>query len=30
MIKVVFMIRRREGMTREEFQRYWRGEHAEP
>ena len=29
MIKVVFMIRRREGMTREEFQRYWRGEHAE-
>jgi uncharacterized protein (TIGR02118 family) len=29
MIKVVFMIRRREGMTREEFQRHWRGEHAE-
>jgi uncharacterized protein (TIGR02118 family) len=29
MIKVVFMIRRREGMTREEFQRYWSGEHAE-
>jgi uncharacterized protein (TIGR02118 family) len=29
MIKVVFMIRRREGMTREEFQRYWREEHAE-
>jgi hypothetical protein len=29
MIKVVFMIRRREGMTREDFQRYWREEHAE-
>ena len=29
MIKLVFMIRRREGMTREEFQRYWREEHAE-
>jgi len=29
MIKLVFMLRRREGMTREEFQRYWREEHAE-
>jgi uncharacterized protein (TIGR02118 family) len=29
MIKLVFVIRRREGMTREEFQRYWREEHAE-
>jgi uncharacterized protein (TIGR02118 family) len=29
MIKVVFMVRRREEMTREEFQRYWREEHAE-
>ena len=29
MIKVVFMLRRLEGMTREEFQRYWRGEHAQ-
>ncbi len=28
MIKLVFTIRRREGMTREEFQRYWRNEHA--
>jgi uncharacterized protein (TIGR02118 family) len=28
LIKLVFTIRRREGMTREEFQRYWRGEHA--
>ena len=28
MIKLVFVIRRREGMTREEFQRYWREEHA--
>jgi uncharacterized protein (TIGR02118 family) len=28
LIKLVFMIRRREGMTREEFQRYWRSEHA--
>jgi uncharacterized protein (TIGR02118 family) len=27
-IKLVFTIRRREGMTREEFQRYWREEHA--
>jgi uncharacterized protein (TIGR02118 family) len=29
LIKLVFTIRRREGMTRDEFQRYWRGEHAE-
>jgi uncharacterized protein (TIGR02118 family) len=29
MIKLVFMVRRREGMTQEEFQRYWREEHAE-
>jgi uncharacterized protein (TIGR02118 family) len=29
MIKLVFMIRRREGMTREEFQCYWREEHAQ-
>ncbi len=29
MIKVTFMLRRRDGMTREEFQRYWREEHAE-
>ena len=29
MIKLVFMLRRREGMTREEFQRYWKEEHAE-
>lgn len=29
MIKLVFTLRRREGMTREEFQRYWRTEHAE-
>jgi len=29
MIKVVFMVRRREGITREEFQRYWKEEHAE-
>ena len=28
MIKLVFNIRRREGMTRDEFQRYWRNEHA--
>jgi uncharacterized protein (TIGR02118 family) len=28
MIKLVFALRRREGMTREEFQRYWREEHA--
>jgi uncharacterized protein (TIGR02118 family) len=29
MIKLVFMVRRREGITREEFQRYWKEEHAE-
>ena len=29
MIKLIFTIRRREGMTREDFQRYWRNEHAE-
>jgi uncharacterized protein (TIGR02118 family) len=29
MIKLVFMVRRREGITREEFQSYWKGEHAE-
>jgi uncharacterized protein (TIGR02118 family) len=29
LIKLVFTIRRREGMTREEFQRYWRDEHAQ-
>ena len=28
MIKLVFTLRRREGMKREEFQRYWREEHA--
>ena len=28
MIKMVFPLRRREGMSREEFQRYWRGQHA--
>jgi uncharacterized protein (TIGR02118 family) len=28
MIKLVFTIRRREHMTREEFQRYWREQHA--
>lgn len=28
MIKLVFTVRRREGMTREAFQRYWREEHA--
>ena len=28
MIKLVFTIRRREGMSREEFQRYWREQHA--
>jgi uncharacterized protein (TIGR02118 family) len=28
MIKLVFILRRREGMTREEFQRYWREKHA--
>jgi uncharacterized protein (TIGR02118 family) len=29
MIKLVFMLRRRDGITREEFQRYWKEEHAE-
>jgi uncharacterized protein (TIGR02118 family) len=29
MIKLVFTVRRRGGMTREEFQRYWRNEHAQ-
>jgi uncharacterized protein (TIGR02118 family) len=28
LIKLVFCIRRRQGMSREEFQRYWRDEHA--
>jgi len=28
MIKLVFCLRRREGLSREEFQRYWREEHA--
>ena len=28
MIKLVFAIRRRDGMTRDEFQRYWREQHA--
>jgi uncharacterized protein (TIGR02118 family) len=28
MIKLVFTLRRREGMTREDFQRYWREKHA--
>ena len=28
MIKLVFTLRRRESMSREEFQRYWREEHA--
>jgi uncharacterized protein (TIGR02118 family) len=28
MIKLVFTLRRREGMTREEFQRHWRERHA--
>ena len=28
MIKLVFTIRRRPGMTREEFQSYWREQHA--
>lgn len=28
MIKLVFCLRRNPGMTREEFQRYWREEHA--
>lgn len=29
MIKLVFCLVRREGLSREEFQRYWREEHAE-
>jgi len=29
MIKLVFMVRRREGISREEFQRYWSEDHAE-
>ena len=28
MIKLVFTLRRREDMTRAEFQRYWREQHA--
>jgi uncharacterized protein (TIGR02118 family) len=28
MVKLIFTLRRRDGMTREEFQRYWRDEHA--
>ena len=28
MIRISFCLRRREGMSREEFQRYWREEHA--
>ncbi len=28
MVKLVFTLRRREGMSREEFQRYWRERHA--
>lgn len=28
MIKLVFTLRRRDGMTREEFQRYWHEQHA--
>src|SRR5881397_2777507 len=28
MIKLVFTLRRRDGMSREEFQRYWREQHA--
>jgi uncharacterized protein (TIGR02118 family) len=28
MIKLVFTLRRREDLTREEFQRYWREQHA--
>jgi uncharacterized protein (TIGR02118 family) len=28
LIKLVFTIRRRSGMTRDEFQRYWREDHA--
>ncbi len=28
MIKLVFTLRRRDGLSREEFQRYWREQHA--
>ena len=28
MVKLVFCLRRREGLSREEFQRYWREHHA--
>jgi EthD domain len=28
LIKLVFTLRRREGMTRDEFQHYWRNDHA--
>lgn len=28
MVKLIFCLRRRPGMTREEFQRYWRDTHA--
>ena len=28
MIKLVFVLRRRESLSREEFQRYWREDHA--
>jgi uncharacterized protein (TIGR02118 family) len=28
MVKLVFTLRRREGMTREDFQSYWREQHA--
>lgn len=28
MIKMIFCLKRRPGLTREEFQRYWREEHA--
>ena len=28
MVKLVFVLRRREGLSREEFQRYWREEHG--
>ena len=28
MLKIVFCLRRKQGITREEFQRYWREEHA--
>ena len=28
MVKLVFVLRRRDGLSREEFQRYWREEHG--